>query len=53
VAGGTFDRILWVGEDRLVAGYWVGDTSSVDLIRLSDLARTPVGEGRLVGLLWP
>jgi hypothetical protein len=53
VAGGTFDRILWADEDRLVAGYWVGDTNSVDLIRLSDLARTPVGEGRLVGLLWP
>ena len=53
VVGGTFDRILWTDEGRLVAGYWAGETNGVDLIRLSDLARTPVGEGRLVGLLWP
>jgi len=53
VAGGTFDRIFWVDEDRLVTGYWSGETSAVDVIRLSDLARSLVGEGRLVGLLWP
>jgi hypothetical protein len=53
VDGGTFDRLLWLDDDRLAAGYWAGDTNGVDLIRLSDLARTPVGEGRLIGLLWP
>jgi hypothetical protein len=53
VDGGTFDRIFWVDEDRLVTGYWSGATSAVDVIRLSDLARSLVGEGRLVGLLWP
>lgn len=50
---GYFDRILWVDEGRLVVGYWSGDTSGVDVIQLSDLARSPIGEGRLVGLLWP
>ncbi len=53
VDGGTFDRLLWVDEDRIAAGYWSGDTNGVDLIRLTDLARTPLGAGRLVGLLWP
>lgn len=50
---GYFDRIFWVDEGRLVVGYWSGAASVVDVIRLSDLAQSTVGEGQLVGLLWP
>lgn len=53
VAPGYIDRVFWVDEERLVVSYWTGEASGVDLLRLSDLARTPLGSGRLIGLMSP
>lgn len=50
--GGYFDSLLWPDDERLVVGYWQDDESRVDLLRL-DGTRSPIGVGRLVGLMWP
>jgi hypothetical protein len=53
VSLGAFDRIEWVDETRLVASYWEGAGPAegfVDRIEL-DGSRSPVGPGRLVGLM--
>ena len=49
---GFFERVLWVDEGRMVVGYAEGESSAVDLLTL-DGARTPIGEGRLIGLMQP
>ena len=49
---GYFERILWVDEDRMVAGYSTGEVSAVDLLNL-DGTRSQIGDGRLIGLMRP
>jgi hypothetical protein len=47
-----FERILWVDEGRMVVGYFDGVNSYVDLLTV-DGTRTPIGDGRLIGLMQP
>jgi len=49
---GYFERILWADEDRLVVGYTVGEAGAVDLLNV-DGTRSPIGDGRLIGLMRP
>jgi hypothetical protein len=49
---GYFDAIQWVDEERMVVAYTVGDGSAVDLLEI-DGARSPIGHGRLTGLMRP
>jgi hypothetical protein len=49
---GYFERILWVDEDRMVAGYSTGEVSAVDLLGI-DGTQATVGDGRLIGLMRP
>lgn len=49
---GYFERVLWVDEDRMVVGYSAGEPSAVDLLHV-DGTRSPIGGGRLIGLLQP
>jgi hypothetical protein len=49
---GYFERILWADEDRMVVGYAEGESNAVDLLTI-DGGRTPIGEGRLIGLMQP
>jgi hypothetical protein len=51
-APGYFDRIEWIDEDRVAVGTWVGDAGFVELLRI-DGARSPLGSGRLIGLMRP
>ena len=51
-APGAFDAILWLDEDRMAVGYWQGDASFVDLVTTVG-ARTPLGQGSLIGLMQP
>lgn len=53
VAPGYIDGVRWADEDRLVFSSWSGDASAVELLRLSDLVRTPLAAGRLIGLMGP
>jgi hypothetical protein len=47
---GYFERILWADDDRMVVGYAEGESSAVDLLTI-DGTRTPIGDGRLIGLM--
>jgi hypothetical protein len=49
---GYFERILWADDDRMVVGYAEGESSAVDLLTI-DGTRTPIGDGRLIGLIRP
>lgn len=49
-APGYFERILWADEDRMAVGYFDGMDAYVDLLGV-DGARTPIGDGRLIGLM--
>ena len=50
-APGYFSRLLWIDEDRLAASTWAQDAESVEVLGL-DGSRSPVGAGRLVGIMW-
>lgn len=47
---GYFERSLWVDEGRLIVSAAQNEGTSVDLLSV-DGARSPIGEGRLIGLL--
>ncbi|MCX6071273.1 MAG: hypothetical protein NTU91_10510 [Chloroflexi bacterium] len=49
---GYFERILWADEERMVVGYAEGESNAVDLLTI-DGTRTPIGDGRLIGLMQP
>ncbi len=49
---GYFERILWADEDRMVVGYFLSEGGSVDLLNV-DGTRSPIGDGALIGLMWP
>jgi hypothetical protein len=49
---GYFDRILWADEARMVVGYSVSEGGAVDLLNV-DGTRSPIGDGRPIGLLQP
>ena len=48
---GYFSRLLWIDEQRLAASTATQDTESVEVLGL-DGGRSPVGAGRLVGIMW-
>jgi len=50
---GYIEEVFWADEVRIVFGYWQGDVGHVDVVRVADAARTAVGDGQLVGLMWP
>jgi hypothetical protein len=50
---GYIENAFWADEARVVFGYWEGDVSHVDVVRVADTARTAVGDGHLVGPMWP
>jgi hypothetical protein len=47
---GYLERILWADEERMAVGVFDGANSSVDLLT-AEGARTPIGAGRLIGLM--
>ena len=50
---GYIEEAFWADEAWLVFGYWGGNAGHVDVVRVADTARTAVGDGQLVGLMWP
>jgi hypothetical protein len=50
-APGAFDRLAWLDEEHLLAGYWDGEASFVDLLTM-DGSRQPIGQGSLFGVMW-
>ena len=51
-APGYFERLSWIDDDRLLAGYASGETAQVDMMQI-DGDRLRVGDGRLIGVIRP
>jgi len=47
---GYFERLIWIDEQRMAVGAWAEDAASVEVVGL-DGSRSPVGAGRLVGIM--
>ena len=52
VPGGSFHRVHWVDEGRLAVERWLPGSVTAQLIA-PDGAMTQIGEGELIGLMWP
>jgi hypothetical protein len=52
ITNGYFSDLAWVDESRLVVGSWQAGTAHVHLLSL-DGTMSPLGNGSLVGLMWP
>ncbi len=49
-APGYFERLIWIDEQRMAVGTWAEAAASVEVVGL-DGSRSPVGAGRLVGIM--
>ncbi len=49
---GYFERMIWIDEQRMAVGSFQGEAAQVELVVL-DGARSPIGEGRLIGVMRP
>jgi hypothetical protein len=50
---GYIESAFWADEERVVFGYWEWNVGHVDVVRVADTARAAVGDGQLVGPMWP
>jgi len=49
-APGYFERLIWIDEQRMAVGTWAEAEARVEVVGL-DGSRSPVGAGRLVGIM--